>query len=164
MSEIWKDIQGYEGIYQVSNLGRVKSLVYKNERILKPIIDKDDYFRVSLCKKGSKTIKLIHRLVVETFIGDIPKGMVVNHINSNRQNNFVDNLEIVTQFENVIHSINNGNFGCKCTLINKISGEHLHFNHQIDLSLYLGFTKNWCVTNKKRKGNKFEYKEWVIIC
>ena len=71
MNEIWKDIEGYEGLYQVSNFGNVKSLNYKRsgrEKILKPSKDNDGYLHVNLCKNNNQKGFTIHRLVAKTFI------------------------------------------------------------------------------------------------
>lgn len=116
--EIWKDIEGYEGLYQVSNLGRVKALKRKikksdgstqiyRERILK--YDKSiSYLRIKLCKNGIETKYLIHRLVAETFIDNPDNKPQVNHIDGIKTNNCVQNLEWCTAKENVIHSVNSG--------------------------------------------------------
>ena len=113
IDEIWKDIKGYEGIYQVSNLGRVRSLDRVNERgwkkkgiLLKPKLKRDGYVDVHLSfKEKDKDQNLkIHRLVAETFI-PIPEELKkwygtqylqVNHKDENKQNNCVDNLEWCT--------------------------------------------------------------------
>lgn len=105
-NEIWKDIPGYEGLYQASNLGNVKSLNYrqtKKEKILKPFKRRDGYYQVNLCKNGIiKNIK-IHQLVAMTFFNHIPCGMklVVDHINDEKLDNRVENLQIVTGRYNV---------------------------------------------------------------
>jgi len=108
MEEIWKDITGYEGYYQVSNLGRVKSLErkiatnspYSDFRTMKSVIlnqmngkGKDKYFRVSLSKEGTAKQWLVHRLVAEAFLSMSEKNPIVNHIDENKQNNCVGNLE-----------------------------------------------------------------------
>ena len=97
MQEIWKDINEYEGKYQISNLGRVKSLNYarrKQERILKPGIQKKTgYISVTLLKERKKKTKTIHRLVAETFIPNPENLHQINHKDENKQNNCVDNLE-----------------------------------------------------------------------
>lgn len=105
-TEIWKDVIEYEGLYQVSNLGRVKSLNYKHtgkERILKSIRNKDGYWKVALYKNGKRKTLSVHRLVVTAFIEPIPKGLVVNHIDENPANNCVENLEICTHKKNLNH-------------------------------------------------------------
>ena len=90
--EIWKDCKGYEGSYQVSNLGRIWSI--KGQRYLKGCEDKDGYLRVNLTAKNGKVkMERIHRLVAIAFISN-PLGLpVVNHKDENKQNNTVDNLE-----------------------------------------------------------------------
>ena len=96
MQEIWKDIQGYEGYYQVSNLGRVKSLNYKRtkkEKILKPNITKVNYQQVHLCKNKQIKILYIHRLVAEMFIPNPNNFPIINHKDENPMNNIYSNLE-----------------------------------------------------------------------
>jgi hypothetical protein len=112
--EIWKDVPNYEGFYQVSNLGRVKSLkrnvwmvrnnCFKtlNERILKTGLNTGGYLTLTLNKNKKQNSFTVHQLVAMVFLNHIPCGMklVVNHINFDRLDNRVDNLEIVTQREN----------------------------------------------------------------
>lgn len=107
--EIWKDIKGYEGLYQVSNLGKVKYLPKyhtKKEGIMKYTL-RSGYRNLILRKNGTRKSKQIHRLVAETFIDNPYNKPFVNHKDYNRQNNNVDNLEWVTQKENVRWSICN---------------------------------------------------------
>lgn len=105
MKEIWKDIKGYEGLYQVSNLGKVKSL--KKNIILKPYIEKKGYLRIDLNKNGKSKHYLIHRLVAEAFIPNPLNKLQINHIDCNKQNNCINNLEWSTNLENAIHAYNN---------------------------------------------------------
>jgi hypothetical protein len=113
MTEIWKDIPGYDGLYQISNFGRVKSLdrVTKRsdgkvksfrERILKPGTNKQGYLTVALSKYGKPKTKQVHQLVAIAFLNHKPNGhtLVVNHINFNKTDNRLENLEIVTTREN----------------------------------------------------------------
>lgn len=97
MQEIWKDIKGYEGLYQVSNMGNVKSLNYHRsgeERIRKPIVDSKGYLAVNLYKNGKCKRLLVHRLVLMTFAPiDNMKKLDVNHRDENKKNNNLDNLE-----------------------------------------------------------------------
>lgn len=105
MIEIWKPIKGYEGKYEVSNLGRVRSISHSN-KILKPDKPKG-YSRVTLFNKGVRYRKTIHILVAETFIPNPNNYPVVNHIDENRENNAVTNLEWCTQKDNCNHGKRN---------------------------------------------------------
>ncbi len=99
MNEIWKDIAGYEGLYQVSNLGRVKSL--KKEIIMKVNPDKNGYLTLCLSVNRKESNKRIHRLVAEAFIPN-PKNLpYVCHKDDNPENNSVDNLWWGTHTDNV---------------------------------------------------------------
>ena len=91
--EIWKPVEGYEKLYEISNLGRVKSLKYGKERILKPEKDKYGYLRVQLWRDGKYKMFLAHRLVAIAFIPN-PKGFEqVNHLDEVKTNNCAENLE-----------------------------------------------------------------------
>lgn len=112
--EIWKDIQDYEGRYQVSNLGRVKSIErldsigrHVSEKILKPTLEEWGYYCVILYKESKKRYYQIHRLVAQAFIPNHQNKPQVNHIDGNKINNHVENLEWVTGSENVQHAYNN---------------------------------------------------------
>ena len=117
--EIWKDIKGYEGMYQVSNLGRVKSLgrivTRKNgrrltiqERILKPKPTQNGYLQVKLCySSGKGKWFLVHRLVCEAFHKNPENKPEVNHINEDKLDNRACNLEWVTAKENCNHGTHN---------------------------------------------------------
>lgn len=112
MIEIWKDIPDYEGYYQVSNLGNVKSINHydkqnrlRKEKILKPIIN-HDYLIVNLSKNGKTKYKRIHRLVLSAFIGK--SNLQVDHINCNKKDNRIENLEYVTAKENTKRAWDNG--------------------------------------------------------
>lgn len=91
--EIFKPVKGYEGYYEVSNLGRVRSNSYKGTKILKPAITKNGYLNVVFCINQKKEHKLIHRLVAETFIPNTNNYSTVNHRDENKLNNCVENLE-----------------------------------------------------------------------
>ena len=100
MKEEWRDIKGYEGLYQVSNLGRVKSLSRidnlgrkKKETILSPGKDKNGYFQIQLYKEKTIKMRKIHRLVAETFIPNPDNLPQVNHKDENKQKNHIGNLE-----------------------------------------------------------------------
>ena len=104
--ENWKDIPDYEGLYQINENGDVKSINYKNtnkEGILKPCINTSGYKMVVLMKNNKRKSYYIHKLVAITFLNHKPCGMkqVINHIDFNKLNNNLNNLEIITQVENV---------------------------------------------------------------
>lgn len=103
--EIWKDIEGYEGLYQVSNLGRVKSLkrLHTKERIISHFLNHGGYARVNLWKDNKSKKYSVHRLVAEAFVPNPDRKPQVNHIDENKQNNHADNLEWCTQLENHNH-------------------------------------------------------------
>ena len=103
MDEIWKDIEGYEGMYQVSNLGRVKSLSNsrtRHEKILVPIKNKG-YFYVRLFRLAECKRVYIHTLVASAFIPNPYGYTIINHRDENGQNNCVDNLEWCTHKYNL---------------------------------------------------------------
>ena len=106
-NEVWKDIKGYESLYQVSNMGRVKSLPrlhHPYEQILAPHEVKGGYLQAELLRDGSKKGIKIHRLVAEAFIPNPEGKREVNHIDGDKHNNAVDNLEWVTSSENQMHA------------------------------------------------------------
>ena len=109
MTEIWKPVVGYLGFYEVSNLGRVKSLKDNlgrdRELILKPQKRKDGYFTIEL----KRSTKFLHRIVAEAFIPNPENKPQVNHKDSNRENNQTGNLEWVTASENILHGYKYGN-------------------------------------------------------
>lgn len=106
MKEIWKDIKNYENKYKVSNYGKIKNS--KTNKILKPSLNTYGYPIVTLCKDGTTSTKTIHRLVAESFIDNSNNLPQVNHIDGNKQNNFITNLEWVTISQNIIHSYKKG--------------------------------------------------------
>ena len=113
MKEIWKDIPGYEGRYQASNLGNILALNYKRSHkphLLKQSITYDGYHRVCLGNGSRKNTKRItvHILVAKTFIPNPENKPQVNHIDGNKDNNCASNLEWVTCKENIQHSIKIG--------------------------------------------------------
>lgn len=98
MEEIYKDIKGYEGFYQISNLGNVKNVLtntVKSANIL------NDYCYVHLYRNKKRKSFLIHRLEWETFIGEIPEGYEINHINEDKTDNRLSNLCLMTHKENL---------------------------------------------------------------
>ena len=103
MEEIWKDIEGYEGLYQISNKGRVKSLGNdrkRKDKILKPGKTRKGYLRVMLSKKGKIKGWLVHRLVAKAFLDNQDNFPDVNHRNEDKQDNRLENLEFCTHIYN----------------------------------------------------------------
>ncbi len=106
-NEEWRDIPGYEGLYQVSNLGNVFSIRLKTRNgvgVLTPLITPNGYHHVNLCNDGEDRRASVHRLVAAAFIGECPPGLVVNHRNGVKTDNHAVNLEYCTQKENDNHS------------------------------------------------------------
>lgn len=113
---IWKDLPGFEGLYQVSDTGLIKSLPrevhhsdgriqHRKERLLSQHKDQDGYFVTKLSVDGLSRQYPVHRLVAIAFIGNIPDGYDVDHIDFDRANNNASNLRIVTHTENIRHTI-----------------------------------------------------------
>lgn len=100
MGETWKPVPGYEGLYEVSDIGRVRRI---ERRVLTPHAGNGGYLRVLLCNRHQKHVG-IHRLVAGAFIGACPPGYVVNHKDGDPANNAPSNLEYVTQSQNVRHA------------------------------------------------------------
>jgi hypothetical protein len=137
--EIWKPIIGFEGLYEVSNLGRVKSLerkvlypnskwgknnngVLRKERILKPSGKR--YLAVTLCNTTNKRYyPNIHTLVAKAFIPNPENKKTVNHIDGDKRNNCVENLEWATQSENIKHAIDSG------LITFNVGKEHSSYKH-----------------------------------
>lgn len=111
MVEVWKPIQGFDGLYEISNLGNVKSLNYCNHgysQNLVPKINNKGYLWVELWKDGKRHCMQVHRLVAMHFIiNNNPLRTDINHIDENPQNNVVTNLEWCTKKENMVAYMNN---------------------------------------------------------
>lgn len=153
MQEIWKDIKGYEGLYQVSNLGRIKSLPrntknqYKNGIIKQNVIRGKGYYYVNLYNKNNKLFT-IHKLVAETFIPNPNKLPCINHIDGNKLNNRIDNLEWCSYSNNEIHAYKHN---LKTPLFKKVNQYDLNGN----------FIKTW---NSIREANKFYKTSHISEC
>ena len=117
MIEEWKDIIGYEGLYEISNTGKVKSRKVDELKGSRDGKNKSGYERISLSKEGIISKYKIHILVALYFIGERPEGYVINHIDGDKINNNVDNLEYVTTSRNLLHAIELGlkKIGSECS-------------------------------------------------
>lgn len=138
-NEVWKDIKDYEGLYQVSDRGNVRSIVRKDSigrkidgRILKPIPNTNGYIRVGLCKNGIRKNKYVHRLVAEAFIPNPEKLPEVNHKDEIKTNNELSNLEWCTSEYNSNHGTRNKRVAqahsIRVKAVNVKTGEVLTFN------------------------------------
>ena len=116
---MWKDVVGYEGEYQVSDTGIVKSVrrhiengsangMILMERELKQFLTPNGYLQVSLMHNGKRKVKYVHKLVAEAFLNKPEDSLIVNHKDGNKTNNIVDNLEFVTYAENNQHAYDTG--------------------------------------------------------
>ena len=154
MQEIWKDVKGFEGLYQVSNMGNVKSLgrkvynYFQKERILQPA-KINGYLRVALFKDSHCKNYLVHRLVAEHFITNPDNKPQINHKDGNKENNVWTNLEWTTASENQKHAFKNG-LG-KPLWTNKFGGNHPTSKKVIQYSKDMKFIKLW---NSVREAEK----------
>lgn len=176
MIEFWKDVSGYEGLYQVSNLGRVKSLPrtvrtrygtgVRKEKILQGGSYPNGYVFVCLCKDGEKKMRMIHRLVAEAFIPNPLNLPTVNHRDGNKQHNWVGNLEWCTQGDNLKHAIEIGLVESQCKIRRKVTvecGEHIvTFKTMSDCSRFLGFSRGWLNGQIRKHGCSFDYGDYHI--
>ena len=106
MNELWQPIEGYEGLYEVSDQGQVRSKA--KGRILRPRASGPGYSAVSLSKHGKVKNRYIHHLVAFAFIGKRPDGMDINHKDCDKENNAVSNLEYISHGENQRHAARMG--------------------------------------------------------
>lgn len=124
MDEIWRDIEGYEGLYQISNKGHVKSLYNGSERILKPRDNGRGYLRVHLTKENTSKHIRVHRLVARAFIPNPDNLPEVNHKDENKKNNCVENLEWMRHIDNCNYGNRNEKISRKILQYSK-SGEFI---------------------------------------
>ena len=112
--EVWKDIPEFEGLYQVSNLGNVRSLSYRKKGIVKQLnknLNSNGRYRVNLCKNGrSWSNSKIHQLVAIAFLNHKPCGhkIVVDHIDNNKENDKLYNLQLISSRENIVKDMKVG--------------------------------------------------------
>ncbi len=121
-NEVWKDIPGYDGMYQASSCGRIRSIDRVIEqckgntsyirlmkgKIIKPFKYSNGYLMVSLSKDGKIKLSTVHRLILSSFTPQTDRNLVVNHKDGNKLNNLLSNLERVTHSDNNIHAVKHG--------------------------------------------------------
>lgn len=156
-NEIWKDIKGYEGLYQVSNMGRIKSSHNRKSFIKGRLIQKG-YLQVALCSKNKREYKLIHRLVAEAFIENPSNLPQVNHKNEDKTLNIVENLEWCSNEYNHNYGTRNIRVGIanskKIDQIDIITGQVIKtWNSSVEC-FNNGFHHVSDVVNGKRKQDK----------
>ena len=171
MIEEWKDIEGYEGIYQISNLGRVKSLdrLDSSNHRLKGNIRKfgtspNGYVNIALFKQGKRDVFTVHRLVAETFILNPENKPQVNHIDEDKTNNMVSNLEWMTAKENVNHGTRTEKVISKMSKeVYCVNNGKTYINARIaglDLGISRETIRDTCNGKQKSaKGYTFKYRE-----
>lgn len=190
MEEIWKDIEGYEGLYQISNLGRVRSLdrymkngtsnqYIRKGKILIQQKGTGNYIQVCLSKNCKGKCYKLHRLVAEAFIPNIENKPDINHIDGNKSNNCANNLEWCTKSENMKHAARTGLFvpynkgkrGKEChsskkvAMIDKDTGKILrYFDSEKEGALFLGKNDKSNISSccQQRSKTAYGYK-WKII-
>lgn len=170
-TEEWRDISGYEGIYQVSSLGRIKSLerdVDKNHnnsiehvkaKIRRQHTTKDGYLRVSLCKKGIHKWFFVHRLVIQAFVGERPEGKVVDHINAVRTDNRLVNLRYCTPKENMSNPITKQKLSEVMDVVNKKRSKVV-----FQYSIKNEFIKEWANTQEIVRELKLDQSDISKCC
>ena len=178
--EIWKDIFGYEGKYQASTLGRIKTLKDNHgndrEKILKPYKNNNGYLQVYLYKNGNKKSYLVHRLVIESFMGKpLDKDYYsINHLDENKTNNNINNLQYCThkyncnygtRNERATKSITNNIKKAKTVIgINKINGYIVEYQSTREVERCLGINQtsiSRCCNGKQKSagGYRWFYKD-----
>jgi Holliday junction resolvasome RuvABC endonuclease subunit len=173
--ENWKSVVGYEGIYEVSDSGLVRTHKDKTthsrlhgvrkwkQRILKDKTPNGRDVRVTLWKNGNPKDFLVHRLVAEAFLVKIPGKDCVNHKDGNPKNNHLDNLEWCNHKENQNHAFDNGlaSTNQEIILLNKNTKETIYFRSKAKASEYLGKSHGF-ISNLMMKG-KTEYEEYSFF-
>ena len=168
MEEEWRDIVGYEGLYKVSNKGRVKRLQgkgCKQERILKPGKNRGGYLRVKFWKDGKGINYKVHRLVAQAFIPNPQDLPEINHKDENKENNCVENLEWITHKENINHGTRNERMvktKSKPVIgISLDSKSYLYFNSAKDAQSLAGFkcsAISACCRGKRKTAGGYHWK------
>ena len=139
-NEVWRDVDGYDGVYQVSNLGRVRSKKYGDWRVMKGIKDKDGYLRLSLYKDGNRKKFFVHRLVAQAFIpNDDETKTQINHRNEIKSDNRVYNLEYCTPQYNVTYNDLHRRHITKRTKVKDLYDPNLTYEQNLEIFKANGF-------------------------
>lgn len=172
----WKDVVGYEGIYEVSDTGLVRTHKNKTtyterhgvrkwkQRTLKQKVSKDNTCRVSLWKNGKEKTWLVHRIVAKAFIPRVKEKNYINHIDGSRLNNSVDNLEWCNHKENNNHGFDNHliNTNDKVVLMDKKTEKIHYFRSKSKASQFLGKNKGY-LSNRVNRGSYDLDDYWVFV-
>ena len=163
--EIWCPIKGYEGLYEVSDQGRVRSLKFGKERILKTGITPQGYLFVSICKNGEQKKCKVHRIVAQAFIPNPDNLPEVNHKDEDKTNNSVSNLEWCDRKYNINYGTHNQRMAekkSKSVLQYTKSGEFVkEWKSGIDVQRNLGYLQNYissCCTGRYKSAYGFIWK------
>lgn len=171
---IWKDIVGFEGSYQVSNTGLVRSLDRLNYigrsltgKTLAAGLNAEGYEQVNLYKDNMTFSRYVHRLVAEAFIAPVEGKHTVNHKDMDKSNNHTSNLEWASARDQLIHAIANGAKRGKgrraVTITDKLTGEIMGFPSMRSVSIHMGFCLEWVAIQIQRRGsNQFTYNNLII--
>jgi hypothetical protein len=178
MQEVWKDIPDYEGIYQASTFGRIRTVEGKithsirhgerrwKSRILKGRGDCPNGKRVSLWKDKKQKDFLVARLVALTFLGEPPEGFTVNHKDGNRMNNHIDNLEWLSRGDNIRHGFENGLYHHQKQITVMEAEGTFEFRSYSQLDAFLGRSTGY-TSNRIKKSQDVLYsdegKAYLII-
>ena len=144
-SEIWRDIPNYDGMYQVSNKGRVKSLKFGKERILRQSVDRLGYHCLQFCHNKIKKKFNIHQLVAMVFLNHKSDGtlnLVVDHINGDKSNNSVENLQLTTQRHNTSKDRKNGSSSFTGVSWHKLYNKFISSIYINNKFVHLGYFEN----------------------
>lgn len=173
--EVWKDVVGYNGIYEVSDDGRVRTCEGKTtytqrhgvrhwkQRILKQKVDKYKNHRVTLWQDGKPKDFLVHRLVADAFLGIPAEKLTVNHIDGNRENNKAENLEWLSLEENIREGFKTGLYPQRKIVLKDETGKEFEFRSMSECGRALGFSNGYiseCIRSgrniRDKSGKRFE--------
>ncbi|MFC5403917.1 NUMOD4 domain-containing protein [Cohnella soli] len=154
--EVWLPVVDYEGIYEVSNYGNIKSLanrLTRKEKTVQTHINQNGYLRVDLYKQGHRKKFSVHRLVAQAFIPNPANKPLVNHRDGVKSKNHVSNLEWCTHSENTSHAFANGLANCvkPVIAINLETNERLEFISQSEASRQLGLNASYILSGKAKR-------------